>query len=150
MINSISVSKEIYQKDELLISEKKIPARVLIAEDSRGIQFLLKRLLDNKVEYVEFVENGQLAIDAIEHAQAQSTPFDLVLMDMQMPVMNGHDATRKLRSLDYHQPIIALTAESTAGDRENCLRAGCSDYLSKPISLEGLIEILNRHLSPRT
>ncbi|TWT59514.1 hybrid sensor histidine kinase/response regulator [Rubinisphaera italica] len=145
-----SLDRELNPHDLHQISDAKIPARVLIAEDSRGIQFLLTRLLEKKVKYVEVVENGQLAIEAVERAQAEENPFDMILMDMQMPVMNGHDATRKLRSLDFQKPIIALTAEAMAGDRESCLRAGCSDYLSKPISIESLIEILNRYLIPQS
>ncbi len=114
--------------------------RVLVAEDTPGIQFLLKRLLADKVRSVDVVEHGQQAIEAVNQAEGDGTPYDLILMDMQMPVMTGYDATRTLRSAGFSRPIIALTAGAMAEDRERCLEAGCSDYLPKPISLDQLLQ----------
>ncbi|MCG6157446.1 PAS domain-containing sensor histidine kinase [Rubinisphaera margarita] len=121
-------------------SDQLFECRVLVAEDTPGIQFLLKRILADKVRTVEVVDNGQQAVDAVTRAEEARTPYDLILMDMQMPVMTGYEATRQLRSTGFSRPIIALTAGAMAEDRERCLDAGCSDYLPKPISLDQLME----------
>jgi two-component system, sensor histidine kinase and response regulator len=121
--------------------------RVLLVEDNLVNQEVARRLLATLGVQAEVVENGQQAVDA-----ARGGEFDLVLMDCQMPVMDGYEATRTLRAWersdggDRHVPIIAMTANALPGDREKCLAAGMDDYLTKPIKREALAGALGRWL----
>lgn len=126
-----------------------IPARILIAEDTRAIQFMLQRILRPVVDDVVVVNNGEEAVEAVVTAQ-KTCPFKLVLMDMQMPVMNGYDATNRLRRLGFDLPVIALTAGAMAGDRERCLAVGCTDYLSKPVSRAQLLNTIQNYCFNQT
>src|SRR5690606_38701277 len=123
--------------------------RMLVAEDTRGIQFLLQRMLEGMVAAVSVVSNGQEALDELQRAEAAGEPYDVVLMEMQMPVLNGFDATRQLRAEGNRTPVIALTAGAMKGDREKCLAVGCDDYLSKPFDWEQLMAVIRRNFSPR-
>lgn len=123
-----------------------IPARILIAEDTLAIQYMLQRILTPIVDEVMVVNNGAEAVDAIVKSH-KTSPFQLVLMDMQMPIMNGYDATERLRSLGYDLPVVALTAGAMAGDRERCLAVGCTDYLSKPVGRAQLISTIQTYCS---
>jgi CheY-like chemotaxis protein len=97
---------------------------------------------------IEIVENGQLALDAIAAAKERGQPFDVVLLDVQMPVLDGLETSRKLCELypdEKQRPwMIAMTANAMQGDREECLAAGMDDYLSKPIRAVGVGEALRR------
>ena len=84
-------------------------------------------------------ENGQVGCDLVATAAAKGRPFDLVLMDMQMPVLDGYDAVRRLRAAGVDTPVVALTAHAMKGDRERCIQAGCDDYLAKPINRDVLL-----------
>ena len=94
---------------------------------------------------VKVVENGESAVHAALEAATSERPYDVILMDMQMPVMDGYAATSALRQKGYEGPIIALTAHAMAGDRERCMAAGCSDYLTKPITRKRLIDAVREH-----
>lgn len=112
--------------------------KILLAEDYKHSQIIVTRLLKkNNFENIVVVENGE---DAVKMAQDEK--FDLILMDMQMPVMNGFEATEKIRELPTYKdtPVIALTAFAMKGDREKCLEAGATDYIPKPIDSKEFIE----------
>ena len=114
----------------------RLSGRVLLAEDGEDNQRLLMAFLKQAGLHVTLAVNGA---EAVRSAEACNFDFDLVLMDMQMPVMDGYLATRVLRRAGYARPIIAVTANAAAEDRAKCLAAGCSEYLSKPISRQTLL-----------
>lgn len=118
------------------------PRRVLLAEDTPDLQALASALLVAAGAAVTAVENGEQAVRAVMAAAGDGHPFDIVLMDMQMPVLDGYEATRRLRAEGYPGPIVALTAHAMAGDRQKCLQAGCDGYLSKPIDPDALAAVL--------
>ena len=118
------------------------PLRILLAEDGLANQKLALGLLNRWGHQVTVVENGQQALDLLH----DEGPFDLVLMDVQMPVMDGLAATRAIRRREQfeggHLPIVAMTARAMKGDRELCLEAGMDGYLSKPIRRAELLDVL--------
>jgi CheY-like chemotaxis protein len=116
--------------------------RVLVVDDVRINRIVLSTQLRAISADISFAENGQEAIDLINQADTSETPFDIVLMDMQMPVMDGYAAVRQLRSQGYKKPIIAVTAHALPGDHEKTLVAGCDGYLSKPIDSQKLLEMI--------
>jgi PAS domain S-box-containing protein len=114
--------------------------RILLAEDSLDNQKLLRTVLANVGAEVEIEANGRLAVERI-----QAGAFDVVLMDMDMPEMDGYEATRKLRDSGYTGPILALTAHAMLSDRERCLAAGCDVHLAKPFDRRRLIETIMQY-----
>ena len=123
--------------------------RVLIAEDVLINQKLLVRLLERKAWAVDVAMTGRAAVAAYEHARDAGTPFDLILMDVQMPEMNGLEATQLIRASEepwgHHTPIVAMTARAMEEDRIACLDAGMDDYLAKPIDIPALHQVLDRY-----
>lgn len=116
--------------------------RILIVEDTEENQLLLRILLSNQGASIDVAENGELGIE-----KALQEDYDLVLMDMQMPVMDGYTATQLLRERGYKVPIIALTAYAMQGDRDKTIQAGCTDYLSKPVERDNLYQVVNRYVN---
>ena len=113
--------------------------RILLAEDSEDNQRLLALLLRRAGADVTAVENGQQAVAAAWTAHQAGQPFDVILMNMSMPVQNGFEATRQLRQRGYTAPIVALTAYAMAEDCQKCLAAGCNGYVIKPIDRQRLL-----------
>jgi CheY-like chemotaxis protein/HPt (histidine-containing phosphotransfer) domain-containing protein len=103
--------------------------KVLVAEDVEPSQILMRSLLTKMGLHVTVVGNGKQVLE-----KATSESFDLILMDIQMPEMNGYEATMALRRQGHRTPIVALTANAMRGDNQKCLDAGCDDYLTKPIN----------------
>jgi PAS domain S-box-containing protein len=120
-------------------------ARVLLAEDGQDNREILTAFLCGAGATVETAEDGQSAVDAALAAEADGRPFAVVLMDMQMPVLDGYGATSELRRQGYGGPIIALTAHAMADDRAKCLASGCDDYLTKPVDRHTLAGAVARY-----
>ncbi len=123
------------------LKEAKFSGQVLVAEDVRSNQMLVKWLLEKVGFEVTVAEDGNEAVQKV-----RSRSFDLILMDIQMPNMNGYEATRTLRNEGVKTPIIALTASAMSGDEGKCICAGCDDYLSKPIDRRKLLEKIRKYL----
>jgi CheY-like chemotaxis protein len=124
-----------------------LTGNVLVAEDSTDSQKLIAFYLRKLGLESTLASDGKKAIDAAVQAVQIGNPFDMILMDMQMPELDGYEATRQLRAQGYKGAIVALTGNALSGDREKCLEAGCNDYLTKPIEREVFIATCTRLLS---
>jgi signal transduction histidine kinase/CheY-like chemotaxis protein/HPt (histidine-containing phosphotransfer) domain-containing protein len=129
------------------LREHRLRFNILLADDSATNRMLAVRLLEGRGHIVTAVDDGRQAVDAI-----RSTPYDVVLMDVQMPIMDGLEATEAIRALEEasgdHTPIIALTAHALDSDRQRCLDAGMDAYVSKPFRASELLATIEQLASP--
>lgn len=128
---------------------RSLRGRLLLAEDGPDNQRLIKHILTRAGLSVDIVGDGESALHAIARAQDSGRPYQALLLDMQLPRMDGYEVAGKLRSSGFSGRVIALTAHAMLGDREKCLNAGCDEYLSKPFRPAELIALLERCLAER-
>jgi signal transduction histidine kinase/ActR/RegA family two-component response regulator len=122
--------------------EINLDCRILLAEDGPDNQRLISFILRKAGADVTVAGNGKEAVDLALEARRNDRPFDIVLMDMQMPVMDGYQAAKSLRDAGYTKSIVALTAQAMLGDYNKCIAAGCDGYLTKPINRAELLKSL--------
>jgi len=130
-------------------TRERLRGRILLAEDGRDNQHLLQAILQRAGAEVAIAANGAEAVALVQASERSGDPFDLVLMDMQMPVMDGHLATRRLRELGWRGPIVALTAHAMEGDRDRCLADGCDAYETKPVKAARLVATCRQQMEAR-
>ncbi|MCL4125836.1 UNVERIFIED_CONTAM: hypothetical protein GTU68_060231 [Idotea baltica] len=159
---TLSLSVDVDQASELIDNEalvqvrlkaeppvvvsQNITGRILVVDDRREVRFIAQHLLEDAGAIVITAEDGEQCIEAVCEADEKDEEIDLIVMDMQMPVLDGYGATRKLREMDYKNPIIALTAHAMEGDREKCLAAGCTDYVTKPLEKATFLNVIGGFL----
>jgi CheY-like chemotaxis protein len=121
-----------------------LSGRVLTVDDRPEIRFLVREFVEAAGGEVDLAENGEQAVQAWMASRNEQQAIDAILMDVQKPLMDGLEASRRLRAEGYRGPILALTANVMRRDRERCLEAGCSDFISKPIDQYELLQKLAR------
>ncbi len=129
-------------------SDVSLNCRLLVVDDRRDIRFLTKRLLTGAGADVTEAEDGEVAVALVQKGIEDGDGFDLILLDMQMPRLDGYQTAKVLRELGYDKPIIALTADAMQGDMSRCIESGCNDYLSKPIDKTLLLNTVSRLTQP--
>ncbi len=150
LLQVLSSCEDVVKKTQVItrytLREGRLPLRILLAEDNLVNQKLASRLLENQGHMVVVAGDGAQAVDTLEKQS-----FDLVLMDAQMPVMDGFEATAAIRRLEQntraHIPIIAMTAHAMVGDRQRCLQAGMDGYIAKPVHANELFETIETVLA---
>lgn len=125
----------------------KLSGSILVVDDRREVRFIAQQFIEEAGGTVSTADNGQQCLDIVQEAEAKGMQFDLIVMDMQMPILNGYDATKELRSRGFENPIVALTAHAMEGDREVCLAAGCTDYTTKPLAKFQFLRMISDSLN---
>jgi Amt family ammonium transporter len=131
-------------------NQQPLRQKILLAEDSPDNQRLISFILNKAGADVTIAENGQIALDMALAAESSGSSFDVILMDMQMPILDGCAATGRLRQAGFTKPIIALTANAMPSDRQKCLEAGCDQFVTKPIDRQKLIETIAGIVQPES
>ncbi|WP_416398064.1 response regulator [Allohahella sp. A8] len=124
--------------------EPALRGTVLVVDDVEDIRHLIGQWVSQTGAEVLFAADGRAAVETVSSMQAKQRAPLVILMDIQMPLMDGHEATRQIRGLGFDGPIIALTAATLQGDREKCLQSGCTSFLSKPLNPSVLVSALRR------
>jgi CheY-like chemotaxis protein len=124
--------------------------RLLVAEDAQCIQMKVGCLLQKIGVDFEMAINGQIACEMAEKSKAEGKPYDMILMDIQMPVLNGEDATRRLRQDGWKGPIVAISARAENSDGDQFIKAGCDGYTGKPVTEENLRNVIEKYLPVQT
>ena len=144
MVDGLTEAIATVQPEDADAPSPDLPAgtRVLLAEDGEDNREILTAFLRSAGADVAVAEDGRQAVAAVLAAESAGRPFDVVLMDMQMPVLDGYGATSELRRRRYARPVVALTAHAMADDRAKCLSVGCDDYLTKPVGRPTLVAMV--------
>jgi len=141
-VQNLDQIKALKKADKIRVKEiKQVKGSILLAEDNQDNQQLFSLLLSKTGAVVDIANNGKEAVE-----MAMNTPFDLIFMDMQMPIMDGVEATRKLRQKGYTGAIVSLTANAMKQDRAACFKAGCNDYITKPVNDQLLYNTVYQYL----
>ncbi len=135
----VTATSETPPADALADDKPLAQCRLLLAEDGPDNQRLIAAILRKAGAEVAIADNGRTAVNEAIGAMAEGRPFDVILMDVQMPILDGYKATRRLRRRGYQRPIIALTAHAMDTNRDRCISAGCDDFATKPINRKELI-----------
>lgn len=117
--------------------------KILLAEDGPDNQRLISFILKKAGAEVIIAENGEVASQKALESMEGGSPYDAILMDIQMPILDGYEATRNIRERGYSAPVIALTANAMEGDRQKCIDAGCNDYLKKPVDRKKMVSLIH-------
>ena len=125
------------------VKQHKLQGKILVAEDNPNNQQLFMLLLKKMGAEVTIAENGKVALE-----QVQNCAFDLIFMDMQMPIMSGPEAVKEMRRQNIMTPIVALTANATKQDKQHCLDTGCNEFLTKPVLQQQLYDMASKYLAP--
>ena len=149
-VQRIDATTFIEHKRKAKVTDYRLNCHVLIVDDRRDVRFLSRRLLTKAGATVTEAEDGLEAIEFVKGSTPSTVEFDLVLLDMQMPRMDGYQTATILRQIGFSKPIIALTADAMYGDMKHCLECGCDDYLSKPIDADALLEMVFNHTQVRS
>tara|TARA_R110002111_G_scaffold258083_1_gene326812 strand:+ start:40861 stop:42558 length:1698 start_codon:yes stop_codon:yes gene_type:complete len=148
-LSSVRPASQVHSSRNKKAASGDLKGRVLLVDDTKEIRKLFSYMLNKMGLDVVTASNGKEAVELVNEAANRNDYFNVILMDMQMPVMNGYEATRYLRGQENQIPIIAITAHALVSDREKCLDAGCTEYLSKPIKYEVLHEMVDRYLTEK-
>lgn len=144
-IQLVKPSLIVREPEPTLAEPPTLTCRVLVVDDRRDVRHISQHFLEKAGARVATAEDGRLGIVAALAARDAGQPFDLIVMDMQMPNVDGLQATSELRSAGIDWPIIALTADAMKGDRDRCLNGGCDDYLAKPIDQAQLVSMVSKY-----